>query len=227
MCVIGSLGEDTRVDHVVGSAKSNWRRTVTLTRRKRMVAYIIACVTLLFAVMVRRRTLRHSPTSRWSQASWWQLWSVGRASWGMESAPRQRTFHSIWIRGVEESTDVRPLTWNCSRCPQCCGCGRHRQSAVSKGLFNDTHIVAPLKSPATASTCSSSITARIVRISFFPMPHFLAKFLLMWRDTTVKEFLAAEHVVEKKNAILYLVSPSPILLQTPCPAGRAWYREGR
>ena len=47
---------------------------------------------------------------------------------------------------------------------------------------------APLKSPATTSTCSSSITAPTVRISFFPMPRFLAKLLLMWRDITVKVF---------------------------------------
>ena len=54
----------------------------------------------------------------------------------------------------EDSTDVRPLTWNCSRTPQRCGVGRHRQSAVSKGLFNDTNLVAgvaPLKSLANKS----------------------------------------------------------------------------
>ena len=46
---------------------------------------------------------------------------------------------------------------------------------------------APLKSPATKSTYSSSITARIAKSSF-PMPRFLAKLLLMWRDITVKDF---------------------------------------
>ena len=54
--VIRSLGEDTRVALVVGSTEPNWRRTVAVARRKRMVAYILAYVTLLFAVMVRRRT---------------------------------------------------------------------------------------------------------------------------------------------------------------------------
>ena len=34
---------------------------------------------------------------------------------------------------------------------------------------------APLKSPATRSTCRSCIMARIVRRCFFPIPRFLAK----------------------------------------------------
>ena len=86
----------------------------------------------------------------------------------------------IRIRRFEEATDVRPLTWNCSKSPQWCGDGKHRQSAVRKSLFNDTLLplsrchAAPLNSPAIKSTFSSSITARIVRISFFPMPRFLA-----------------------------------------------------
>ena len=54
---------------------------------------------------------------------------------------------SIRIRRFGESTNVRPLTWKCSRTPQRCGAGRHRQSAVSKGLFFDTKIVAVVASP--------------------------------------------------------------------------------
>ena len=69
--VIKSLGEDTRVAHVVGSAKSNWRRTVALTRRKRMVAYILACVTLQFAVTVRRRTFFQENPSIVSRGKTW------------------------------------------------------------------------------------------------------------------------------------------------------------
>ena len=49
--VIKSLGEDTRVAHFERSAKSNWRRTVALSRRKRMVAHNIADVSQLFAVI--------------------------------------------------------------------------------------------------------------------------------------------------------------------------------
>ena len=40
---------------------------------------------------------------------------------------------------------------------------------------------APLKSPATMSTCSCSITERTASNNFFPMPRFLAKLLLMKR----------------------------------------------
>ena len=46
---------------------------------------------------------------------------------------------------------------------------------------------APLKSPATKSTFSSSITARMVNSNFLPMPRFLALLLLMWRDITVHD----------------------------------------
>ena len=38
---------------------------------------------------------------------------------------------------------------------------------------------APLKPPATMSTCSCNITARTVRSNFFPIPRFLAKWLFM------------------------------------------------
>ena len=47
---------------------------------------------------------------------------------------------------------------------------------------------APLKSPTTRCTFSSSITARMVNSNFLPMPRFLAKLLLMWRDITVNDF---------------------------------------
>ena len=50
-------------------------------------------------------------------------------------------------QGVEESTKVRPLSWNRSRTPQRCGAGRHRQVAVSKGLFDDTNVIAVVASP--------------------------------------------------------------------------------
>ena len=50
------LGEDTRVAQLWVALNLNWRRTVTLSRRERMVARNIADVSLLFAVVVRRRT---------------------------------------------------------------------------------------------------------------------------------------------------------------------------
>ena len=50
-----------------------------------------------------------------------------------------------------------------------------KASSMVQMLFLLSHRhAAALKSPATKSTFSSSITARIVRISFFPMPRFLA-----------------------------------------------------
>ena len=52
--LIRSIAEDTRVALVVGCANPNWRRVVALSRGERVVAYILACVTFLFAVMVRR-----------------------------------------------------------------------------------------------------------------------------------------------------------------------------
>ena len=53
----GHLVRTHRVAHVVGRAISNWRRTITLSRRKRMVAYNIADVSRLFAGMVRRKNV--------------------------------------------------------------------------------------------------------------------------------------------------------------------------
>ena len=50
-----------------------------------------------------------------------------------------------------------------------------KASSMVQMLFLLSHRhAAAFKSPATKSTFSSSITARIVRISFFPMPRFLA-----------------------------------------------------
>ena len=49
---------------------------------------------------------------------------------------------SIRIKGFEEPTNVRALTW-----PERWEAGRHRQSAASKGLFDDTNIVAVVASP--------------------------------------------------------------------------------
>ena len=48
---------------------------------------------------------------------------------------------------------------------------------------------APLKSPATTSPCSCNTTVRTARSNFFPIPRFLAKWLLMCSDTIVKKDL--------------------------------------
>ena len=48
---------------------------------------------------------------------------------------------------------------------------------------------APLKSPATVSTCSCSITVRTVSNNFFPIPRFLTNWLLMCNDIVVKNDL--------------------------------------
>ena len=45
---------------------------------------------------------------------------------------------------------------------------------------------APLKSPATKSTCCSSITVRTVSNIIFPMPRFLANWFLMCNDIIEK-----------------------------------------
>ena len=48
---------------------------------------------------------------------------------------------------------------------------------------------APLKSPATKSTCNSCITVRTASDNFFPVPRFLANWLLMCNDIKVKNDL--------------------------------------
>ena len=81
---------------------------------------------------------------------------------------------------------------------------------------------APLKSPTTKSTFSSSITARIARISLFTMPRFLTFMLLMCNDKTVNVVFGRWEVVdEKKHVIARLVRPSLSLLQPPHLAVRA------
>ena len=59
---------------------------------------------------------------------------------------------------------------------------------VGRGSLPDwRRQAAPLKSPATMSTCSCNITARTASSNFFPIPRFLAKWLLMCSDFMVKK----------------------------------------
>ena len=134
------------------------------------------------------------------------------------------------VQGLEKSTHVCPRTRHRTWTPQRCGAWRHRQVTVGEGFFDDTDIIgaavarrqaAPLKSPATESTCSSSITARIVRSSFFTMPRFLALTLLMCNDITVNVVDRWEVVDAKRHVIARLVIPSLTLLQPPYLAIRA------
>ena len=134
-----------------------------------MVARNVADVSFVFAVMVQRRTFFQEEPS----IVFLTVWLFVAPSDKVEVEPGfvvatlisradTKSFMgngecavltnfplSIRIRRFEESTNVRPLTWNCSRSPQWCGAGRHRQSAVSKGLFNGTDIVSVVASPCS------------------------------------------------------------------------------
>ena len=110
---------------------------------------------------------------------------------------------------LEESTNVcshirnRPWTHN-GVGPG--GIGKAQSAKASSMILITVALVshrqaAPLKSPATTSTCSSSITARIVRISFFPI-----RFFFFGRQTVVgverhrcEGFWAAERLSSKKK----------------------------
>ena len=88
---------------------------------------------------------------------------------------------SIRFRRFKKPTHVSPIARNRSGSHNGVGPGGigRAQSAKASSmtlillLLSRRH-AAPLKSPATRSTFSLSITARIVRMSFFPMPRFLA-----------------------------------------------------
>ena len=86
---------------------------------------------------------------------------------------------------------------------------------------------APLKSPATRSTFSSNITARMVNSNFLPMPRFLASISLTWRDITVNDFwpLGGCRRKEARDSTPCMTQPdSPSNI---CQANHSSYREGR
>ena len=126
-------------------------------RRNRVVACILACLVLSFAVMVRRRAFYQEESSFVS--------FVMR----LTTAP----LHKIQVKP--------PLV----------------MAALIVLALVVRRQATPLKSPATKSTCSSSITARIMS-SFFPMPRFLAQLLLIVQYHC-EGFWAAERLPSKRS----------------------------
>ena len=85
--------------------------------------------------------------------------------------------------------------------------GRRRRAApsgtVDEVISNQVHML--FEHP-----CSSSITARIVRRSFFPIPSFLTNWLLMCNDIVVKNYLALRG--SRRNDALEILPFSHVLL---------------
>ena len=161
---------------------------VAIPRRKRMVAHNIVDVPLLFAVIVRRkRFFQEDP-------------SIVFLTLGLFIVPPYKVEVELFFvvaaligRADAKSFQCRSDSGG-SRNPQTYahlpgidpgphsgvgpgGIGKAQSAKAPKVLMlfllSHRH-AAPLKSTATNSTFSSSITARIARISFFPMPRFLA-----------------------------------------------------
>ena len=92
------------------------------------------------------------------------------------------------VRGLDKTTYVSPFTWCCTWLHNGVGPGGTGKLVfanpssimpMGRGSLPDwRRHAAPLKSPATMSTCSCNITVRTVSISFFPIPRFLTKWLV-------------------------------------------------
>ena len=101
------------------------------------------------------------------------------------------------VRWLDKSTHISPFTRHRTWSSQCLeGTGKFVSAKASsiilvsfRSLPHGRRQAAPLKSPATRSTSSSSITARIVNSNFYPIPRFLTYWLLMCKDITVKNDL--------------------------------------
>ena len=120
--------------------------------------------------------------------------------WKIENSPCKRTFHFSWessgLRKQQTSAHspgTAPGHHNGGR-PG--GTGRFVSVKASsivlmsfRSLPHGQRQTAPSKSPATKFTCSSSITARIARSNLFPIPRFLANWLLMSIDIAVTNVL--------------------------------------
>ena len=198
--VVRSLGEDIRVVLVERKRSSALTAKGRLSRGQRMVAHHVADVSFLFAVMVRRRAFFHEDPSivfffavRLFVAPFDKVevepgfvvaTLVSRADtksfMGNGDCAELTNFPLFFrIRRSQESTNV--LSPGIAPGPHNGagpgGIGKAQSAKASSMieillLLSRRH-AAPLKSPATKSTFSSTITARIVRISFFPMPRFL------------------------------------------------------
>ena len=116
----------------------------------------------------------------------------------MENAPCKRICHSSW----ESGGLTKPHTSFQSPCTppgphNGVGPGGTGRFVLAKApsimlvkrrsLPHGRRQAAPLKSPATKSTCCSSITVRTVSNNIFPMPRFLANWFLMCNDIIVKK----------------------------------------
>ena len=148
---------------------------------------------------------------------------------------RADEFSSTGQIRLQEPAHVGPASWNRSRSPQRCGAGSTGKAQSAKAfsmvlmlfLLSHRH-AAPLKSPATRSTFSSSITARIVRISFFSCATFLGVNVTDVQRQNRDCFFGPLRVVgEKRHVIARPVKPSLNLLPSPYEAIRTWYREGK
>ena len=199
--VIESLGEDVRVPHVTVRPV----RMVQMSRKKRMVADEIADAPFLLAVVVPHRTFIQENSSIVSFMIW--LRCANRRSRG-EAMSRGGNFHQAgkapWSRAFWYWSDQRgsrnphPPTQQLGTDP-----GPHsgvRPSGISKAqyakaspmvlmliLLLHRHAV-PLTAPATSSSYWPSITARIVRMSFFAIRRWFVKTLLIFWDRTVNVF---------------------------------------
>ena len=100
------------------------------------------------------------------------------SSWNGKGAVKSDFPILIRFWRLQESAHISPASWNrtWSKGVEPSGVGKSQSaqaSSVVLMMFLLLHRhAAPLKSPATKSTCSPSITARIVRMSFFPNTTF-------------------------------------------------------
>ena len=86
---------------------------------------------------------------------------------------------------------------------------------------------APVKSPATKSTCSSSITLRTVRSNFILIPRFLANWLLMRNDIIVKNDLPLRGSRQNDAREMTPCRTHPDCPSfTTCCCPRLWYHGG-
>ena len=105
------------------------------------------------------------------------------------------------VRGLDETTYVSPFTWYCTWLHNGVGPGGTGKLVfanpssimpMGRGSLPDwRRHTAPLKSPATMPTRSCNITVRTVSINSFPIPRFLASWLLLCNFIMLTKFLSA------------------------------------
>ena len=170
--------------------------------RKRKVACILACFVPLFALIVRRRTFLQEESSfvfvamhmaivllhrvhvkpHLVMATLVGLLDAQSVGGECKKAPCGRAFQrskESWGLRNPHTSDHVPGSPGPHNGVGPGGIGKSRSAKASSMILLLLALVvrrqaAPLKSPATRSTCSSYIMARIVRRSFLPIPRFLA-----------------------------------------------------